>query len=422
MLDSLPRSGEDSWMKTLTAAENKLQLSPIASPLAVLHCFGSFLNPTENWIFRMLSNFRQTECWLATPKFLDGEFSLPGARCLRSPLQPRLSPGKFRGGWQRWLRAATTATYPWYLRTKLRHQRIDVVHCHFAHIGWHYRTVARRLSAPLVISFYGWDYVRLAQTDAAWGRRLAILFDEAACFLCEGPHGASLLRSQGCPNDKIHVAPLGVDVTSIPFTERSKHTGELKMVQVASFRDKKGHIDTINAFADALDSCPNMSLTFIGATDGPIQDSIKQVVNARGIQKIVTLMPSIAPAALHAQLLDYQIFIHPSRHAEDGDCEGGAPVVLLDAQATGMPVISTTHCDIPQEVIDGQTGLLSQERDVAGLSRAIQTFYAMDQSQYTTFAQAARKHVEMRFDVRNCAAQVEAIYRELTTTPKTGHH
>ena len=390
-----------------------------SSPIAALQCFNSYLNPTENWIFRMLSNFRQTECWLATPKFLDGEFSLPGARCLRSPLQPRLSSGKFRGGWQRWLRAATTATYPWYLRARLRHQRIDVVHCHFAHIGWHHRKLARRLSAPLVVSFYGWDYVRLAQTDAAWGRRLAILFDEASCFLCEGPHGASLLRNQGCPAGKIRIAPLGVDVASIPFVARRKQSGELKLVQVASFREKKGHIDTVNAYADALSSCPNMHLTRIGAADGPVQDAIEHLVGARGLHDRISLMPGISPTELHARLLDHQVFIHPSRHAKDGDCEGGAPVVLLDAQATGMPVISTTHCDIPQEVIDGQTGLLGPEQDVASLCQAIQTFYAMDQNRYTTFAQAARSHVEERFDARSCAAEVEAIYLELAAMATT---
>lgn len=368
----------------------------------------------------MLSNFQHTECWLATSKFLECDFDLPKAHCLKSPLQPRLSSEKRPDGWRRWMRAATTLTYQWYLRARLRHQHIDLVHCHFAHVGWHYRRLARHLAAPLVVSFYGWDYVSLAQIDTVWTRRLATLFDEAACFLCEGSHGASLLREQGCPEDKIRVALLGVDVTSVPFVARAKHAGELRLVQVASFRDKKGHVDTVAAFADALASCPNMHLTLIGATDGSVQDAIKQLMRTKGLQGKVNLQSGIAPAALHAQLNDYQVFIHPSRHAEDGDCEGGAPVVLLDAQATGMPVISTTHCDIPQEVIDGQTGILCPERDVVGLSKAIQAFYAMDQGRYAMFSQAARKHVERHFDVRVCAAHVETIYGELATLAQAG--
>ncbi len=61
----------------------------------------------------------------------------------------------------------------------------------------------------------------------------------------------------------------------------------------------------------------------------------------------------------------------PVATLKDMDCEGGAPVVLLDAQATGMPVISTTHCDIPDEVVHGETGLLSPEKDVGALAELI---------------------------------------------------
>ena len=63
----------------------------------------------------------------------------------------------------------------------------------------------------------------------------------------------------------------------------------------------------------------------------------------------------------------YHVFIQPSCYTATRDCEGGAPLVLLNAQATGMPVITTTHCDIPDEVIHNETGLLTAERDIEGL-------------------------------------------------------
>jgi colanic acid/amylovoran biosynthesis glycosyltransferase len=88
-------------------------------------------------------------------------------------------------------------------------------------------------------------------------------------------------------------------------------------------------------------------------------------------------------------------------------------VVLLDAQATGMPVIATRHCDIPSEVIEGSTGLLVDERDVHGLADAIRRFCSMDQAEYDTFARHASAHVCEQFDARTCSAALAEVYHEL---------
>ena len=107
------------------------------------------------------------------------------------------------------------------------------------------------------------------------------------------------------------------------------------------------------------------------------------------------------------------MFIHPSREAADGDCEGGAPIVLLDAQATGLPAISTRHCDIPEEVLDGESGLLVSEGDTEALAHCIRTFYGMGQQEYDAFAHAGRAHVETCFDIRVNATSLRSIYEEL---------
>ncbi len=95
------------------------------------------------------------------------------------------------------------------------------------------------------------------------------------------------------------------------------------------------------------------------------------------------------------------------------DCEGGAPIVLLDAQATGMPTISTNHCDIPDEVIHGNTGLLCKERDSSSIAQAIKTFYKMNQKEYNRYAKNARKHIEESYDIRKNAIKVMDIYNEI---------
>ena len=116
-------------------------------------------------------------------------------------------------------------------------------------------------------------------------------------------------------------------------------------------------------------------------------------------------------AELYEFLKDYHVFIHPSHYSDAKDCEGGAPVVLLDAQSTGLPVIATTHCDIPGSVVHNKSGLLTPERDVTSLSDSIVRFYHMGQEEYNTFAMAGRKHVEEEFDVKVSAKRLEKLYQ-----------
>lgn len=382
-------------------------------PPVVLHCLDSYLRTTENWIFRLIRHQSQTTRRIASDRFLECDFDLPGVELLRSPLQPVLYENVHLSGPLRYRRAIARVTYPLYLHARLRNKGIDVVHSHFAQVGWQYRDVARRLSAAHVVSFYGWDYVRMARLDPSWTTRLAALYVSADCFICEGPHGAETLIASGCPESKVRVIKLGIEPDQIPFFRRSKRSGALRLLQVASFREKKGHIDTVSAFAKALEQWPDMHLTLVGAEPGGIYDAIEHIVLSRGIADKVSLLPGVAFNKLHSMMAEHHVFIHPSRHASDGDCEGGAPVVLLDAQATGMPVISTTHCDIPQEVVDGTTGILCPEGDVPALVRAICDFCEMDEGRYLAHAVAARKHVEGNFDVRDCAATMESLYREL---------
>lgn len=380
---------------------------------AVLHCVDSYLHTTENWIFRLIKHQTHTQRYIASDRFFDCSFDLPGARKLRLPLQQSLDETSQLTGLRRWTRAASRILYPGYLRVVLRHLKIDIVHSHFAQVGWRYQSTARQLRALHVVSFYGWDYVRLSTINPSWGPKLKRMYSMVDCFICEGPHGASLLVQNGCPESKIRIVKLGVEPDEIPFFHREKRAGMLRLLQVASFKEKKGQIDTLNAFADALQRWPSMHLTFIGAAQGEIHDALSCVIQARGIAEQVSLLPGVKFDELHAAMREHHVFIHPSRHAHDGDCEGGAPVVLLDAQATGMPVISTTHCDIPQEVVDGTTGILCDERDVPSLANAIGFFCEMNKNEYTKYSIAARKYIEQNFDARDCAAAMELLYQEL---------
>jgi colanic acid/amylovoran biosynthesis glycosyltransferase len=156
-----------------------------------------------------------------------------------------------------------------------------------------------------------------------------------------------------------------------------------------------------------------MTLTLVGKDPDGIRARLEVFAAEQGLTRHIRFIDSIDYSQLYSFLQGFHVFIHPSRYGKHRDSEGGAPIVLLDAQATGMPVLSTFHCDIPDEVINGETGLLVAEDAVDDLAGAIQRFYEMDEAEYREFGQRARSHVERHYQAPQCSADLKRAYELL---------
>lgn len=306
-------------------------------------------------------------------------------------------------------------TYPRFVGNSCG--KYDVMHSHFAPNGWKYIKLSKKLNIPHIVSFYGLDYEHLPFREPVWKERYTTLFKEADLFICEGSHGAKILQRIGCPIEKIKVVRLGVDADCIPLWKRRKEANELNLLQVAAYTEKKGHRYSIDAFTLALRDCPNMTLTFAGHDKQRIKADLQNSVLNSAVDKII-FMDAVDFDHLHTFMKDYHVLIHPSCYTKALDCEGGAPVVLLDAQATGMPIIATTHCDIPEEVKHGKTGFLSPEKDTESLAEYIKYFYKMHQSEFNMYSNNARNHIINEYDVNKSSSMMVGIYRRLKNKNK----
>ncbi len=157
-----------------------------------------------------------------------------------------------------------------------------------------------------------------------------------------------------------------------------------------------------------------MHLTFVGSGVKEIYDQLSEYITLHNLEKNITIIDEIDFNKLHQYISNFDVFIHPSCYSKDMDCEGGAPIVLLDAQACGLPIISTTHCDIPDEVVHDKTGLLTPEKDVQALTNSIKCFYNMDSEEYKNFSAAARSHVEENYSIKKNATSLKEVYTHLT--------
>jgi colanic acid/amylovoran biosynthesis glycosyltransferase len=120
-----------------------------------------------------------------------------------------------------------------------------------------------------------------------------------------------------------------------------------------------------------------------------------------------------------ALLSGADILLAPSVTGADGDQEG-IPVVLMEALAQGVPVLSTYHSGIPELVQDGQSGFLVPERDVAALADKL-GYLVQHPECWPELGRAGRRYVETYYDINKLNDQLVDLYRRLLTTDGPGH-
>ena len=183
---------------------------------------------------------------------------------------------------------------------------------------------------------------------------------------------------------------------------------EVRFLICAGFREKKGIPYALRALARALDARPfPFGLTLIG--DGEDRPAIEALVDELGLRDQVTFRGMLPHAQVLEELARSHILLQTSVTASNGDSEGGAPVILLDAQASGMPVVSTLHADIPSYVRDGESGYLAPEKDVDGLADCILRLVE-EPARWGDMGRAGRRHVEENYSAQVQAAELETIY------------
>jgi colanic acid/amylovoran biosynthesis glycosyltransferase len=102
--------------------------------------------------------------------------------------------------------------------------------------------------------------------------------------------------------------------------------------------------------------------------------------------------------------------------AADGDAEGGAPVTVIEAQAAGVPVAATFHCDIPMIVKNGETGLLCKERDVAALAANLKNLVG-DADLRNKMGAAASARAAQNHDINRQVEKIALVYEKYSLSP-----
>jgi len=323
----------------------------------------------------------------------------------------------WRQVWDKGLRKLGLRRHLVFLVNIGREVGANIVHSHFGNVGWENLDAVRKLSAKHVVTFYGIDVIQMPRQFPVWRKRYHQLFEEADLFLCEGAHMARCINDLGCPEHKTKVLHLGVDVEQFEFKPRQRLAGEpLKVLIAAAFREKKGIPYALEAIGLLRKETP-IQLTIIGdaGRDEASQQEkakIQVALERTGLKPVTRLLGYQSHARMLQEAYQHHVFVHPSVTAQDGDTEGGAPVSITEMLATGMPVVSTTHCDIPEVMGAELSHLLSPERDVPALLDCLQKLVGASED-WATLGYKGRQRIMAEFNQSTMGAHLLEAYKNL---------
>jgi glycosyltransferase involved in cell wall biosynthesis len=302
----------------------------------------------------------------------------------------------------------------------VRTTRPDILHTHAAKGGAIGRTAAiiagRRRPRVILHTFHGH-----VLTDY-FSPGLATLFRRVERFLAarstvliavSSEVRDDLVRLGIAPHDKVRVVPLGFDLE--PFVadggrgdaERLRVRRELaiapaaRVVTLVARLAPIKRVDRFLAVAEQLADLPGVRFVVVG--DGELRDELRASSAARRLADRVVWaglrhdMPGVCFAS------DVVVLTSDNE---------GTPVSLIEAQAAGVPVVSTRVGGVESVVLDGVSGSVVDRDDVAGFAGRVRALLE-DRELAAVQGSAGRSHVLSRFGLDRLVDDVDGLYREL---------
>lgn len=378
--------------------------------MRVLHLVYAFYRGgLESWLLRMLQEIPRDVC--AMDVACMGKDTGPwahqaqalGAKVLHCPLNPA-HIGFMRG-----------------LQRVLREGDYDLVHNHLGVYSGFPVWIAKREGVPVITTFHNTDF----STATLWWLRLPLIRDLRRLYsrwsigyaarnsdILSGVSGAVLneiIADRNELQNNSRVLYLGVPLPDIPSArERAGFRESLGLdcdapliIHVGRFIEQKNHSGLIEIFRRVLQACPEATLLLVG--EGPLRSRIEEIVRSRGMGESVRFLGFRDDAP--DLVAECDLFLLPSIHE-------GLPVVALEAQAAGVPLVGSNVPGLAEAVDDGKTALLHPVEDVQGMADSAARILA-DREFADRLGSAGQARIAEFFSAKAAAVRLLNMYSEL---------
>jgi len=298
---------------------------------------------------------------------------------------------------------------------EIKTREVKILHFHYLVDARFYIKVMRRSGLPSVVSVYGYDVSEFTQRYFGLGiHYLKPILDETDYILAMSNDMKNDLVKIGCQESKIIVHYHGINVKR--FTNKNKsyaHKGHINILFCGQLTYKKAPLLILKALKiieeKQMINIP-IKLTFIG--DGPLRNALQAKIKEYNLESKVNLLGHVLHDSeiLLEEYRKADIFVLPSMVAKND--KEGIPGTLIEAMASGLPVISTYHAGIPEIIKSGENGLLIEEGDFFDLAIKICELVKDTELRKRLGLNSMKKTEELTLEIKT--RELEEIYTSMS--------
>jgi glycosyltransferase involved in cell wall biosynthesis len=301
---------------------------------------------------------------------------------------------------------------------RLAAENAQLFHAHFGTVAVDVWPLARALNLPMIVTLHGYDInIHREWWEAGHGgfrrRRypkqlLALAREPRVHFIAVSEAVRQSAIEFGIAAEKISVCYIGVDTQRFkPGSQPIAHRPR-RVLFVGRLVEKKGATHLIEAFASVTRALPDAELVIVG--DGPLRSQLDE--QAHTIPAHISFLGALNSDQVKLQMDQARVFCLPSITANNGDAEG-LPIVILEAQACGLPVVTSARGAVGEAVVKGESGFTFPERDSKRLARLL-TSLLTDDALAETYSHSTRQYVASHFELTHSTTLLEQTYEAIT--------
>ena len=274
-----------------------------------------------------------------------------------------------------------------------------LIHAHFGPLAIIAAPVARSMGIPLIVTFHGYDVSKLTR-DKRWRSAYKSLVEDKVHAIGVSNHICSKIHDRiGIDPARIHLVHGGINIENFHFSPPSDrfdgiHVRLLCIGRIVAKKSPLELVDAVKLARQKLGDHPRISLTWIG--DGILRDRLESHIASNEITGI-ELCGAQSPDRIREALSTHHLYTQMACTAPDGD-EEGQGITLVEALATGLPIVTVRHNGFPDVIDSGSTGFLVDEHDVEGFASQIAELASRPES-WRKISEASRLRAIDKFTI-----------------------